>query len=82
MADKRKTRSPLERKPLRNPGESLHRKREELVEDELTPTLMFAAMMVVATLWEWGRWYFKTPPYPLHVSVLASLAVGYGTLLL
>lgn len=71
-------RSPLKRKPLRNPGESLQEERQRLIEDEWIPYAFVAVMMVLVAFAEWGRWYFKTPPQPIAMSVVALLAVGYG----
>ena len=71
-------RSPLDRKPLHNPGESLHRQREELVDDEFTSTILFAVVMAVAAVWEWARWYFNAPPSPVLLTGMALLAVAFA----
>ena len=68
-------RSPLKQKPLRNPGESVQLERQRLIEDEWIPYVFLAVMAAVVALFEWVRWYAKTPPQPVALSVVALLAV-------
>ncbi len=68
-------RSPLKRKALRNPGESLHLERQQLIQDEWIPYVFLAVMMVLVASVEWLRWNTKVPPRPLAFSVVALLAV-------
>ena len=69
-------RSPLKRKPLRNPGESLQQAKQRLIEDEWIPYVSLAVMMAFVAFAEWVRWYTKTPPQPIVMSVVALLAVA------
>jgi hypothetical protein len=71
------SRSPLKRKPLRNPGESVRQARQTLIEDEWISYVFVAVMMVFVAFFEWIQWYTKTPPQPVPVSVVALLAVAY-----
>jgi hypothetical protein len=71
-----KRRSPLDRKPPRNPGESLQLAREELIQDEWIPWVFLAALFVLYAFYEWMRWYLKVPPVPVGMTVLAVIAVG------
>ena len=70
-------RSPLKRKPLRNPGESLQQERQRLIEDEWIPYVSVATMMTLFAILELVRWYTSTPPQPLAMSVVALLAIAY-----
>jgi Nuclease-related domain len=71
--------SPLKRKPLRNPGESVHQERERLIEDQWVPYVFIAVMTACFAFFEWVRWYTKTPPQPVVFSVVALLAVALCT---
>jgi hypothetical protein len=72
-------RSPLKRKPLRNPGESIQVEIDRLFEEEIIPNLLFAVVAVAFAAYEWASWYFKWPPQPVAATLLAVLFVGYGT---
>jgi hypothetical protein len=70
-------RSPLRRKPLRNPGESVHLEREHLISENFVSYYFFAAMFVLVALHEWMQLYFRVPPYPRVMSAVALGIVGY-----
>jgi len=76
--DKQK-RSPLKRKPLRNPGESLQLERAWLFDEELLPSLLFATVFVLFAVHEWMQVFFNLGPSPRTISVVAMIAVGYCT---
>jgi hypothetical protein len=69
-------RSPLDRKPPRHPGESLRLARERLVEEEWATYVLVASVFVLYAVYEWLRWYFKVPPRPVLLSIIALVAVG------
>ncbi len=71
-------RSPLKRKPMRNPGESIRREMGNLLEDEWVPSVFFASVMVLFAGYEWMRSIFALPPQPLWMTACALLAVGYA----
>lgn len=77
-AEGRKKCSPLKRKPLRNPGESLQQDMERLLEDKVMPDLWAAAVVVMLAAWEWWRWFTKSPPRPVPVTLAAILVIAYG----
>jgi hypothetical protein len=78
MSTNRKSRTPLERKPLRNPGESIQLERSRLMEEEFAPALVLAICAVLAAAWEWANWYFRWPRQPGAVTLAAMIFVGYG----
>lgn len=71
-------RSPLKRKPLRNPGESLQLERAWLFDDELLPSVLFATVFVLFAAHEWMQVFFNLGPSPRTISVGAAIAVGYS----
>jgi len=71
-------RSPLKRKPMRNPGESIQREMGNLLEDEWVPSVFFATVIVLFAGYEWMRSIFALPPQPLWMTACALLAVGYA----
>ncbi|WP_232199156.1 nuclease-related domain-containing protein [Thioalkalivibrio sp. ALgr1] len=52
-----KKRSPLKAKPLRNPGESLEREIDRLINDRAMAYVAVAMVMVSIALLEWIRWW-------------------------
>jgi len=72
-------RSPLKRKPLRNPGESLQEEIHSIQTEQLTPPLMMAVFGILFAAFEWWRWFRGAPPQPLGFSFLALIAIGYGS---
>lgn len=71
-------RSPLERKPLRNPGESLGQEIERLLGDELVSIALIILLPIIFAFWEWFRWFMQLPPQPWQTTVAALPFIGYG----
>src|SRR6266542_1751692 len=80
MAFKRtkEKRSPLKTKPLRNPGESLDREIERLIDEELASYVLFAFSAILFAALEWLFWFLKLPPQPAVFTFVALGAVGYS----
>jgi hypothetical protein len=76
--DRKSKRSPLDRKPLRTPGESIQRQIWDLLLDGLLPWVTAAVMLSMTAAHELTRWYFKAPPSPVWTSALAILAWGFA----
>lgn len=72
------TRSPLKNKPLRNPGQSVHDERIDLLYDKVFAPAMIAVMLIVWASLEWWRFYFPARPQPLPMSVFAIAALCYA----
>ena len=69
--------SPIKDKPLRNPGQSLQERKDELFEEQFSPLLLFAIMLVVLAGLEWMREMKDTPPLPRTVSTITFAVVLY-----
>lgn len=76
MSSHAEKRSPLKRKPPRNPGESVHSERERLVSEEFVSYLFFATFSVILALHAWMQELFHHPPYPRTMTGVALIAVG------
>jgi hypothetical protein len=72
-------RSPLKRKPLRNPGESLQEEIHFVQTEKLLPPMVFMFFGVFIAVFEWLRYFRAAPPQPYFVSALAAVAVMYGS---
>jgi hypothetical protein len=73
----RPTRSPLKKKPLRNPGESIQREMENLLDSEVLPQFIAAFMIVAFAVYEWIRWLGDAPPRPILITILALGYIAY-----
>lgn len=69
------TRSPLKKRPLRNPGESLQDQIYELAYEKLMLWLLVAFFAVFMAALEWWRAYFPVPPNPWASTIVALLIV-------
>jgi hypothetical protein len=74
--NKKETRSPIKQKPLRNPGQSLDREIERLLEEEIYPYLGMVIMAVILAAYEWLIWLFRIPPQPINFTAIALAIVG------
>jgi Nuclease-related domain len=72
------TKSPIKDKPLRLPGQSLEEERRRLFEDKVEPPLLLALFFVLMAGLEWGRYFWKQPPYPILFTVIAALMVAFA----
>jgi len=78
MSDTKKPkRSPLKRKPLRNPGESLQQNIQHVHDRQEVPLVIIAAFSVGIAIDEWCRSLFGTPPHPLWATLIAAVVVPY-----
>lgn len=74
---KQDKRSPITDKPLRNPGQSLERRRDELLDKVLSPSLAAWFLIVMAAL-EWWYYFHPTTRNPITITVVAIIAVLYA----
>jgi hypothetical protein len=72
------TRSPIRRKPLRNPGESLQLEMESLFDTKVLPYVIATIMAVLFAVYEWLRWFTNTPPRPIPITILALGVISYS----
>ena len=69
-------RSPIKRRPLRNPGDSLDDEIQEVVWSQFAVYYFAAAFSVVLAALEWVRWFTKAAPNPILYSLIAMCAVA------
>lgn len=73
-----KSRSPIRDKPLRLPGQSLAKEREELVENAVGEPALLATFMIVLAGLEWWRFYSDMKPNPILFTGGAVVATMYA----
>lgn len=71
-------RSPLKTKPLRNPGQSVQERRDDLLNDKLFSPLVFTLMVCLLAFIEWVRYLRPAEPIPLVYTGMALIAIGYS----
>lgn len=72
-----KKKSPLKDKPLRLAGQSVQEQLDKLIDDKFMNYVLVAAAMFGLTLYEWSRWYLKTPYNPTLLSVFTVPIIFY-----
>ena len=75
---KQDKRSPITDKPLRNPGQSLEKRRDDLLFDRVLAPIMMAFMLAWLAGTEW--WYYFNPQTrnPTLITVLAAISLAYA----
>lgn len=68
--------SPIKRRPLRNPGDSLDDEIQETMWTQFGAYYLVAACLVLVAAMEWLRWFTKSGPNPILFSVMALFAVA------
>jgi hypothetical protein len=71
--------SPLKRKPLRNPGDSVEAEIQKVVWEQAFIYYIYADFVVVLAGLEWFRWFRPMAPNPLLYSTLALATVAFAT---
>ena len=74
--NRKKTRSPIKTKPLRQAGQSLGEKVDKLVDDKIMSWALVIILAVILAIIEWARWLASMPPRPVLVSAIAAVACG------
>ena len=69
--------SPLKDKPLRNPGESLDRRLQDVLLDKVLYYALFAVVFFIWAVMSWWTWYQQVIPNPVGVSVGAILVIMF-----
>ena len=75
---KQNKRSPLTDKPLRNPGQSLELRRNELLNDNVLAPMLLAVSIIWFAGMEW--WYYFNPSTrsPVAYTITAAVLLGYA----
>ncbi|MFA4987870.1 MAG: nuclease-related domain-containing protein [Candidatus Brocadiia bacterium] len=74
----RETKSPIRVKPLRQAGQSLSERLEDLIYERALPAYLVAAMLVLLAVLEWIRYALKAPPalgFAVFLTFVAVVAV-------
>ena len=74
----KKTKSPLKSAPLRNPGQSLDEKLQDLIFNQCYSWFILALILTISTITEWARWFFSTPHQPITYTVLSFPIIAYS----
>ena len=69
--------SPLKDNPLRNPGKSLDRQIDELINGKAMPYILIIVLSFIFAGFEWYRWYFEVKPNPIVYTILAITVTPY-----
>ena len=77
MNKKNKKHSPLKSSPLRQAGQSLDEKIENIFNDKIYLYITYIFIFILIALIEWSKWYFNTPPQPLFWTLLAVIVCIY-----
>lgn len=73
-----KTKSPLKCKPLRNPGQSLDEKIDELLNEQVIGYYLISSCSILFAVIEWIRWYKKMPYSPWIWTVAATFVTLFS----
>jgi hypothetical protein len=77
MSDTNKEkRSPLKRKPLRNPGQSLQQEIQHIHNLQEMPLAAVIAMAIAIAIDEWWRHFAARPPQPIGATLIAAVVVA------
>jgi len=70
--------SPLKDNPLRNPGETLDKQIDELINEKAMTYIVIMVTAGVLALLEWWRWYMEIKPSPLIYTIIFVVVTAYG----
>ena len=74
---KRELRSPLKDKPLRLPGQSLQKQKEELFDDKLVPAILAFSTALSFAVFEWVRHFLPKQPSPWLFTSIALVTLAF-----
>lgn len=75
--DKKKTRTPLKDRPLRNPGQSVREARIDLAYDKVLGPMLMALILFIVAMLEWMRFYYPIKAAPWLATFVAVVALVY-----
>ena len=67
--------SPLSNPPLRQAGQGLVEKRDQVFDDKMAPYIWMTGLFFIMAGYEWIRYFIKSPPYPWLFTIIAAGAV-------
>jgi len=75
---KSERRSPLNDRPLRNPGQSVDEQQFDLVYDKMLSAFVIALLVILLAAMEWWRHFSAIPPQPWLYTIVAVMVAGYS----
>lgn len=75
-----KLKSPLNDKPLRNPGESLDKQILDVQYNGAIKYALISLVSIMMAMKEWHQWYNHLPPSPWEYTYMALIVVIYSTI--
>jgi hypothetical protein len=66
-------RSPIKNPPLRSAGQSVDEEIQKILYDKMDYYAFAIGVSASMAFWEWYHWYFKSPPQPVVMTILALL---------
>ena len=77
MAQKQcKTKDPITKSPLRDPGQSLRNEINRLVDDKISIWAVWFTLAIALASYGWYRWMFDLPNTPVLFTVLAAVTAS------
>jgi hypothetical protein len=70
--------SPIKDKPLREPGQSVNERIQEILYDKVLSYYLIAGLLCTLAVVEWIKSWTKSPPLPWFYTVVAILASAYA----
>ena len=74
---KMKTKSPLKQSPLPNPGSSIDKKINELIDESAVGWIVVSGILFTITVLEWNRYLSPHPPSPLMYTFFFLLTTSF-----
>ena len=75
---KKMTKSPLKANPLRNPGQSLDERIQDVIYDEIFEKAIYLIVIFVLALLEWYRYYMEVKPNPYIMTIAFIILCFYA----
>ena len=72
------SKSPIKQEPLRQPGQYLDERFEQIMDGRFTGYVLASGFMIFYALMEWVHWVFKTPPAPVFTTILAIAVTAFS----
>lgn len=73
-----KTRTPLDAAPLRYAAQSLDEEIQRVLDDDVLVYIMMVVFAGMIAVHEWIRWFLKTPPQPVVLTIAALIVSAYA----
>ena len=70
--------SPLKDAPLHNPGETLDKEIDKLINDDAMSYVVAIVLVGVLAMLEWWRWFMEQPPTPVLYTIMFVVVLAYS----